>query len=467
MEATRREPELIEARIGLWDAVSLIVGIIVGVGIFEIPLKIFKAAPGPWEALGVWALTGLVPIVGALCFAELASAYPRSGGEYVYLTRAFGPRIGFLYAWSQLAVIRPASIAAVAYILAEKANALWSLGPGGKTLLATSSIAALTLINVLGVTLGKRTQNLLTVTKVLALAAIGAAGLFWARHHPESGVVQPATPGWLATAMVLALWAYSGWHEAAYVAAEVKNTRRNLPIALLLGTIAVVLIYLMVNGAILAGLGFDAARASSEVTVDLLRTALSDSAATTVTVAIIISALGAVNGMIFTTARIYVVFGEDHRLFSPLGRWSRRYRTPVHSLCAVGILSSAFVLIVGLIWGEARIFDALAIGTAAVFWLFFLLTGIAFFVLRSKDADLPRPFSVPFYPLLPLLFCGACAAMAFASIYAEPKPSLAGLALLVTGLPFCFLAGSARRGSEADTTAGTSKTEEMPTAAQR
>jgi amino acid transporter len=467
MEATRREPEVIQARIGLWDAVSIIIGIIIGVGIFETPMKILRAAPGPWEALGVWALSGLLPVVGALCFAELASTYPQSGGEYVYLTRAFGPRIGFLYAWAQLAVIRPASIAAVAYILAEKANVLWGLGAGGMTLLAAGAIAALTLINVLGVTLGKRTQNVLTLAKVLALVAIGAAGFIWAQPHAESEAPWPVQSGWLGKAMVLALWTYSGWHEAAYVAAEVKNSRRNLPLALLLGTIAVTLIYLMVNGAILVGLGFDAARQSQEVAVDLLRNVLDQSAGTAINVVVMVSALGAINGMIFTTARIYAVFGEDHRLFAPLGRWSRRYGTPVRSLCTGGILSIVFVLVVDLTWGEAEGFDTLAVGTAAVFWLFFLLTGIGLFILRWKDSELARPFAVPLYPLLPFLFCAACAAMVFASIYAEPELSLIGLGILLTGLPFCFVGRDLEATRAAEVKSAPAKTEELRTAVQR
>jgi amino acid transporter len=468
METERREVDVVEPRIGLWDAISIIVGIIIGVGIFETPPKIFKLAPGPWEALGVWALSGLLALVGAFCFAELASTYPRSGGEYVYLTRAFGTRVGFLYAWAQLAVIRPGSIAALAYVFADHAGRLWPLGPIWQLLLAAASLILLTFINILGVTLSKQAQNLLTLAKLLGLVMIGVAGFFWARPHALTGRAEPES-AWFALAMIFALWTFAGWHEAAYVAAEVKNSRRNLPLALLLGTAAVTLVYLLVNGAVVAGLGFEAARNLNAVEL-LLAAVFGGSAGAAYDLVVMVSALGAINGMIFTTARIYAAFGSDHRLFSPLSHWSRRWGTPVRSLSVQGVLSLAFVVVVGLFWtpvnapsslspmtGRDGVLDAVAVEngfdtlvkyTAAVFWLFFLLTGIGLFVLRRKDAGLPRPFRVPAYPVLPIVFCGSCGYMFFGSIFSAPWESLIGLGILLAGLPFWFMPAR-RRHKEA------------------
>ena len=459
MEQTPLQPEPVHARLGLWDAVSIIVGIIIGVGIFATPGEIFENAPGPWAALGVWALAGILPLIGAFCFAELASTYPRSGGEYVYLTRAFGAKVGFLYAWAQFAVIRPASIAAVAYVFAEYAGKVWG---GGAPIvqLAVVAIALLTIINILGVVLGKQTQNLLTVVKVLGLAAIVVAGFLWAEPHRVIVRGIEAKSDWLIPALIAALWTYAGWHEGAYVAAEVKNSRRNLPLALILGTCAVTIIYLLINAALLAGLGFDAARSSHVLAVDLLRSVFGPSAGVTISILVMISALGAINGMIFTTGRLYAVFGEDHQLFSPLRLWSRRWQTPARALGVQGVLSIAFVL--GAVWwasisanpmGSVAVgaagtraaqvdpFATLLYGTAAVFWLTFFLTGISLLVLRKKDAGIVRPYPVPFYPWLPLVFCACCGALAVGAVLSKRAESLISLGILVAGLPLLFLSG--------------------------
>jgi len=453
MEATPREPEIIQARIGLWDAVSIIIGIIIGVGIFRVPRDVFDNVPSPWLALLVWGLGGSLALVGAFCFAELATTYPRSGGEYVYLTRAYGSRIGLLYAWAQLTVIRPGSIAAVAYIFANSFR-VWGVGAAGIVVLAAGSIAVLSLINILGVTLGKHTQNLLTVLKVLGLVAIAVTGFLWSKPQAEPEPVVVPNPSF-AQAMIFALWAYSGWHEAAYVAAEVKNGRRNLPVALILGTAAVTVIYLLVNTAILFALGFDGARSTDTWAVSLLRSVLGKSAGDAINVAVMVSALGAINGMIFTTARIYAVFGEDHPVFAPLGRWSRRWGTPVRALIAQAVLSMVLVVGVSILWQKSEGgndgFDILVDGTAPVFWLFFLLTGIALFILRRKDVELPRPFRVPAYPILPMVFCASCGYMVFGSIVSAATYSLIGLGILLAGLPLCFLPRSAERTAKSDT----------------
>src|SRR5262249_51570057 len=227
--------------------------------------------------IGVWVLGGVLVLVGAFCFAELASTYPRSGGEYVYLTRAFGPLVGYLFAWAQLGIIRTGSIAAFAYVFANYAGRLWGLDSEWLIVIAALVIIALTSINILGVTLGTGTQNLLTVLKVIGLAGIVLAGFLWARTDQAPTTPGEQKGGWFAEAMILVLWTYAGWPEAAYVAAEVKNGRRNIPLALILGTAAVTLIYLIVNVAVLFGLGFQDARANS-FAQDMLALTWGDSA---------------------------------------------------------------------------------------------------------------------------------------------------------------------------------------------
>jgi amino acid transporter len=443
MQKPPLEPLPVKPLLSLWDIVSIIVGIIIGVGIFETPARVIANVPGPGAALMVWLVGGLFALTGAMCFSELASAYPRSGGEYVYLGRAFGPLSGFLFAWSQLTVIRTGSIAAFAYIFANHGGMLWGLGPQAPPFLAALAILALTGINILGVTFGTRTQNVLTVAKILGLVGIVIAGLGWGHGDLSAGNPAAANPRWFAMAMIFVLWTYSGWHEAAYVVMEVRNRRRNIPLALCLGTAAVTAIYLLVNTAYLLGLGFEAAQQESaqktpKLADHVVALALGDLGARAIHVLIMISALGAINGMIFTSARIYAEMGADHRLFAFLSKWNERLGTPLRSLMLQGVLSAVMAIGVGWWFGGQDGFDVMVEATAAVFWLFFLLTAASLVVLRWKDRDLERPFRVPGYPVVPLVFAAGCAYMVHGSVDYKPILSLIGLGLILAGVPVYF-----------------------------
>ncbi len=435
----RSGEHVFDAKIGLWDAVSIIVGIIIGVGIFKTPQEVFQAVPHPAFAILVWVLGGVLALVGAFCFAELAAAYPRSGGEYVYLTRAFGPLTGFLFAWSQLSVTRSGSVAALAYIFGQTAASLFGLHGNAIFLLAAFSVLLLTAINILGVRMGARTQNVLTIAKVAGLAALVVIGFVWGDRQvtmPEE--IEPPSVSWFAGAMIFVLWTYSGWHEAAYIVSEAHHRTRNIPLALIIGTTIVTVIYLLVNLAFLFGLDFEGAK-SPRAAVDLVRLVSPRYGARIMDVLVMVSALGAINGMIFTTARIYTEFGRDHRVFKVLSHWSKRMKTPVRALAVQCLVCLAFI---GGVWygeGGKDAFDTAVTLTAAVFWMFFCLTGVALLVLRKIDPDTPRPFRVPGYPIVPLIFCGWCAYMVVGSVNYDAKSSLIGLGILLAGLPFYFI----------------------------
>ena len=442
MDTNPKAPGAIEAHLGLWDAVSIIVGIIIGVGIFEMPHAVFKQVPHPAYAIGLWVLGGVLAFVGALCFAELASAYPRSGGEYVYLTRAFGPLTGFLFAWSQLAVTRSGSIASMAYIFGLHAASLFNYDDKSIFLLAGLSVIVLTIINVLGVRMGTRTQNILTVAKVLGLAALIVVGFGWGES--EVAVKQPidVTPGaWFAVGMMLVLWTYSGWHEAAYIVSEAKNHTRNIPLALMLGTAIVTIIYVSVNLAMLYGLGF-AGAGDENATIALVELAWPTNGARVMNVLIMISALGAINGMIFTTARIYSEFGRDHRIFKTMSHWSKRWKTPARALAIQGVICLAMVAGVWRAGGGDPFYMTVKL-TVAVFWSFFCLTGVSLIVLRERDPHTPRPFRVPGYPVVPIIFCGWCAYLVVGTIIEDVRSgaieSLIGVGILFLGLPLYFI----------------------------
>jgi APA family basic amino acid/polyamine antiporter len=432
------------APLGLWDAVSIVVGIVVGVGIFKVPAAVFAQASGPGTALAAWVLGGLLSLAGALCFAELASTFPRSGGEYVYLTHAFGRGVGFLCAWAQLAVIRTGgAIGGVAYVFAEYAAPALGLEPKAIVPLAALVIVVLTAINVLGVHPGRHTQNLLTLLKVLAVAGVILAGFFG--PSPAPAETSSAATGSFALAMISVLYAYSGWHEAAYVTAEVRDRRRNVPLALIAGAAIVTALYVLINAACLAGLGFEGAR-HKETAANLLAGALGPAAGRVLGVLVMLSALGSLNGTIFTGARIYQEMGADHPLFAPLAVRNSRLGTPVRSLILQAAASVALVLFAGWLlpaWIPPEKpddpFEVLLLCTAPVFWLSFLLTGLSLFLFRARSRGARPPFAVPLYPYIPLLFCACCAYLLVGSILGAWQKALVGLAVLAAGLPLWLI----------------------------
>jgi amino acid transporter len=458
-----------EGQLGLFDAISIIIGIVIGTSIFYVPNVVFHFSSDPWMGLAVWGFGGLLALVGALCYAELATTYPRSGGDYVYLTRAFGPWVGFLFGWAQLTVVFAASIGAMAHVFASYATRMYDLrqlpqladiGLSSEFLYATLAIVLLTLFNIVGVGLGKWTQNLLTIAKVTGLGSILVAGFFWAKSSPVDWEPAPWRDlGWGSLAIILVLYAYGGWNDAAFVAAEVRNRQRNIPLALILGVGAITLIYLLVNAAYLMGLGPETARSKSGLPALLLKEPWGETGEKLISILIMISALGAVNGLIFTGARVYATLGNDHRLFGWLGHWQPGRRPPILSLLAQGIITVAVLFAltsqaghnainrllttIGVTyestWNPDSGFETLVSHTAPVFWLFFLLTGLSLFVLREKNPGLARPFSVPLYPLLPLIFCNMCGYMLYQSVkYVGVRAGFA-FCVVLAGLPFFLL----------------------------
>jgi APA family basic amino acid/polyamine antiporter len=462
------------APLGLWDAVSIIVGIVVGSGIFETPPLILRQVSGPWLALGLWAAGGLLSLLGALCYAELASTYPRCGGDYVYLSRAYAPWVGFLFGWAQMAVILPASIGMMAYVFADYAVRLFGWAPSAGVLCAAGAVAGLTLLNLLGVPFGKGTQNLLSAVKVLGLGGVLATGFFWARHtdwllHPGFATGATGSPQLhVAFALVLVFLTYGGYNDAAYVAAEVRDGRRNIPRALVLGVLAITALYLLVNAAYLTALGFEGARESHAVAADVLAGPLGAGGRTATCLLVMVSALGAVNGLLFAGARVYTSVGADYSVFAWLWAGHRGCGVPPWALLSPALVSLGLIALVGtdpgrralaaqatwlglgsLTWDGTGGFETLLRCTAPVFWLFFLLSALSLFLLRWRDQHRPRVFAVPFYPVVPLLFCATCGYMLYSSINYAAQLGLVGAVLLAAGLPLYAVSGRAAPALEA------------------
>ncbi len=397
--------------LSLFDSTSIIVGVIIGATIYQSHQVARETASLP-TLIGVWFAGGAAALIGALCYAELATTYPRDGGTYVYLSRAFGSRMGFLFAWAELWIVRPGSIGAMAYVFADYANSLVPLGEGSAPLIlyAAGAVVMLTGINLLGLKEGKWTQNLLTVTKVLGLLLVIAVGL------TQSRMVSPVNTEYssnIPLAIIFVMFAYGGWNEVGFVAAEVKHPQRNIPRALFVGLAVVTAIYVLVNLAFASALSFEGLQNSQAVAADVMRQAWGDAGARLISCLVCITTLGAINGQIFAGARIYYAFGRDHRQFGWLGRWNAKTNTPTTSLIVQGVVCLAPIVVFGL-YEEG--FKRMVIYTTPVFFFFFLLVAVALVTLRRREPNRPRPFRVPLYPLIPALFAAISLFMLYSSL---------------------------------------------------
>ncbi|RPH85349.1 MAG: amino acid permease [Candidatus Rokuibacteriota bacterium] len=419
------------AVLGLRDAIGLIVGTVVGVGIFRTPSLVAEHAGSMSVALLAWLVGGLVSLLGALCYAELASAYPNTGGDYHYLTRAFGRKLGFLFAWARLSVVQTGAIALLAFVLGDYANEILQLGPWGSPLCAGVIVVALTATNILGVRQGATTQNVLTALEVTGFLLIVLAGL---AAQPAAAAVSmsgaAASPGTFGLVMVFVLLTYGGWNEAAYLSGEVRDPGRTMVRALVWSLGLVTALYLLINWTFLATLGVAGVAGSKAVAADVVQVAFGPQGARLTGGLVVVAALTSINAAIFTGARSSYAVGRDFGALGFLGRWHPITRTPVNALLTQGVMALALVGLGGLTRSG---FETMVEYTAPVFWLFLCLTGVALFVLRRRDPARPRPFRVPFYPLTPLAFCVTSGYLVYSSLAYTGIGALVGVAVLAAG----------------------------------
>jgi len=426
---------------------AVVIGIVIGAGIFRSPQMVAANTGTPGLMLLAWGLGGLLCLCGALTYAELASAYPKVGGEYVFLSRAFGRGVGFLFVWARLTVIQTGAISATAYVFGDYMERLVPLGAYGSLAWALGATIVLAIMNVVGLKAGRWTQNALTAVKVTGVLAIIGAGLLAATGQapPEATVTtDEPTGGWpgfasLGLAMVFILYTFGGWNEAAYVAGELKRQRSGALWVLVGSLVLLTGLYVVVNGAYVQVLGLEGMVAEEAVAAHAMRVLGGPWAERAVIVLVAVSALGGVNGTIFTGARAICGLGEDFRPLRGLAQWHPRSGTPT----AAVLLQSgvAVVLIVLPNLGEA-FREALGPGfkaaveyTAPVFWLFFLLTGLSVFVLRATEPEVTRPVRIPLYPATPLVFCLMCGYMLYSSVAYTGLGAMVGMAVLALGVP--------------------------------
>jgi basic amino acid/polyamine antiporter, APA family len=433
--------------LSLFDAVAMIVGLIVGAGIFGTPSIVAGAAGGEGMMLAMWVAGGVFAIIGALSYAELSTAFPSAGGEYHFIHRAFGRSLAFLYGWARMTVIVAGSIAVFAYLFGDYMSRVVSLGEHSSAAWAALVVIVLTGVNYAGIREGKTTQNVFTVLEVSGLLLIIVAGLFLAGPVAPAAAPAPGSSGpWymgagIGTAMLFVLFTYGGWNDAAYISAEVRDRNRNMVRALLMAIGLVAVVYLLVNLAYLKGLGYAAMARSDAVAADLLKAVWGGTGEKIIAFVVAIAALTSVNGSIIVGARSNYALGRDWPMLGFLGRWDEASGSPRNALLVQGAIALALVIFGAI---QKSGFKGLVEYSLPVFWGFFLLVGVAVFVLRRKEPDTPRPFRVPGYPVVPAIFVLTCAYLLYSSLAYHRTHALWGLAVLAVG-GIVMLAGGRRK----------------------
>jgi APA family basic amino acid/polyamine antiporter len=422
-------------QLGLWDGVSLVMGIMIGSGIFLMAGSIAVQLDSLAAVVSVWAFGGLLSLCGAAALSELGAALPAAGGLYVYLTRSYGPGVGFVYGWSAMALIHAGSIATLAAAFGLYAAPLLGLSPGQQQLLRLLCIGAFVAVNCLGLVFGKWVQNALTLAKVAGLALMtvalyshGSAGLLREHWWPAA-----AKPGWMSfsVALVAVLWAYDGWHFVSFTAGEVRDPSRTLPRSLLIGTTATFVIYLLANVAYYAVLPPDAIRSTQRVAADAVEAALGPGAALSISLLITISILGAMNGIILGAPRVNWAMARDGLFFRSFGRVSPRFHTPMVAIIAQG----AWAAILTSIGTFQELFSSYVFTS----WIFYGLAVAGVVLLRRREPDLPRPYLCPLYPVTPIFFVAATVGIVVSSFVANFWQALLGVGLICAGAPLYLL----------------------------
>jgi len=397
------------------SAVALIVGIVIGAGIFKTPSLVAGISGDAGWALVLWLAGALISIIGALCYAELCTTYPNAGGDYHFLHRAFGRNISFIYGWSRATIINTGSIALLAFVFGDYMSTLVNLGAYSSAIWALVIVLLLTAVNLAGIHASSQMQNWLTVTEIIGLLAVVVAG-FWV-DAPSSGAIQwfaqaPAPAQW-GLCLVFVLLTFGGWNESAYISAELKGGPRTMVWVILASMVALTVIYLLVNTALLLGLGLSGLSQSKTAAGDLLGLAFGPWAQKALGLFVAIAALTSINATMFVGARTNFAVGSDWKALRKLGQWQVDIGSPKQALLMQAVIS---IGLIALGTQEADGFSAMVEFTAPVFWGFLFLVGLSLLWLRQTDAHAVRPFKVPLYPVLPLIFCAVCAWLTYSSI---------------------------------------------------
>lgn len=427
---SQKEPGLL-GELGLRDATAIVAGTVIGSGLFLVPNTVAKELFSFSSVLLVWLTGGLLSLFGALALGELGAAFPGAGGLYVYLRHAYGRPVGFLYGWGLLTLIHSGSIATLAVAFRLYLAQIVPLTLTQQKISGIACVLVLTVVNCLGVRSGKGVQNIFTAVKLGGVALMIGLLFLWGRPHSLVTSFWPQAPLRLQAnfgiALIAVLWAYEGWHVLSFTAGEFKHVQRDLPRGLLYGTLIVVVTYLLANAAYYCVLTTSQIQNTERVAATAVGSVLGGKAAVFISVLILVSIIGAANGMILTGPRVYYAMAEEGLFFQAFRKVSPRSHAPVFATLVQGVWAACLTLL-----GTFQELFTYVIFTA---WIFYGLAVLAVIVLRIRRPDIDRPFRVPGYPWLPALFTVAALGITLSAIVASPLHALLGIALILTGLP--------------------------------
>ncbi len=431
--------------LSLADGLVIVVGMVVGIGVFATPALVAQFAGNSFNYLAIWLVGGALTLVGALCYAEIATAFPHAGGEYHFLSRAYGRGTALMFAWARCTVIQTGAIALVAFVYGDYAQAIVPLGTFGTAIHAAIIIMVFTGINMAGTAQGKLAQKIFTSMDIVALLALIAAGLVvtlsGTAPEPTPSPAGGGSTGLLGLAMVFVLLTYGGWNEAAYISAELRDGKRNIVRVLVLSIVGVTLLYFLVAWAYLHVLGFDGLQKSSTIAADVMRAAFGPSGATLIALFVCGAAISTLNATIFTGARVYYALGRDLPGLKLFGIWSARGENPANAFALQGAIALGLV---GLGAFARDGFKTMVEYTSPVFWLFMILVAVSLFIFRRRDPGRILAYSVPLYPLTPIIFIATCIYMLYSSLAYTGIGALFGVGVLVAGTPLLLLGRGAR-----------------------
>ena len=422
--------------LGFGDVIGILVGTVIGSGIFIVPATIASEVRSPALILSVWVVGGLLSFFGALAFSELGAMYPQAGGMYVYLREGFGRPVAFLFGWTLFLVIDSGAIATLSMAFASKYLPYFvPLGPIATKAVALAFIAFLVAVNYVGTRWGARLQNLLTAIKFIAIVTVCGAVFGFAKGDAGHFVLpptewSPSLVGSFGVALVASLWAYKGWEAATFSTGELRNPERNLPLGLFAGSVLVILLYVATNLAYLYVFPASRIATSTRIASDAMNAAVGAGGATFIAFIILFSITGAANGNVLTAPRVFFAMARDGVFFRSLARVHPRFLTPSVAILATGAWAGILSL--------SGTFEQLA--TYVIFgqWIFFGLTVAAVIVLRKRSPDVPRPYRTWGYPVTPVIFILAALYISVNTLVTQPVNALAGILIIALGLPAYF-----------------------------
>ncbi len=446
VENRGQTPIFLRRTMRLPDATALVIGCIIGAGIFRMAAPVATHVTYPGLVMLVWIAGGLLSFCGALCYAELGAAMPKTGGDYVYLTSAFGRLTGFLFGWTKLFIERTGTIAVLGFVFAEYLGYFTGSGPVGTKIAASSAIILLTLANTFGVQYGARVQNVFSTLKVLSLAGIIVVGWIMVGARPfdvaQGGRAVPLQTWWPASmefssfsswglALTFVLWTYGGWTESAYVAEEIQNPQKNIPRSILYGLLLTTALYLVVNWVYMLYVPLNEMPQHKLVAAEMMRRAVGPWGGGIISAMVVCSTFGALNGYILTSARLLFAIGQDHPVWTLLGKIHPKFATPARAL---SFNAAAAIL---LVWTGTL--DQIVTYSTVVISIFYAMAGLAVIILRKRYPDLERPYKVWGYPWIPLIFAATMLIYVWDVWTKQPQEAWFGIGLLAAGVPLYLL----------------------------